>query len=191
MELKLDEEDLGRIDQVLANFDDIAGDCGDEYRRPPFLTASGDLSHHLTRPPEIFATRQRRDRPDRRIVDTGSIWESQCGYARAIRSGRHIFISGTTATHGAGEVVAAGDVEAQTTYILDRIQAAIEALGGEIEDVVRTRIYMKDCSMWEMAARAHGRMFSAIRPANTLVEISNLVGDYEIEIEAEALLAEA
>ncbi|MEZ5823679.1 MAG: Rid family hydrolase [Geminicoccaceae bacterium] len=125
-------------------------------------------------------------RADRSRVDTGSVWEEKCGYARAVRIGNRILVSGTTASHGSDTVIARGDVESQAVHVLDRIQASIEALGGRIEDVVRTRILMKDAGRWEEASRAHGRVFSAIRPANTLVEVADLVGDYEIEIEAEA-----
>ena len=95
-------------------------------------------------------------------------------------------MSGTTATHGEHTVVCRGDAEGQTVYVLDKIGAAIEALGGELEDVVRTRIYVRDARRAEAVARVHGRYFGAVRPANTLVEISGLVGDYEVEIEAEA-----
>src|SRR5207253_6568310 len=82
--------------------------------------------------------------------------------------------------------VCPGDAEGQTVYILDKIGAAVEALGGELDDMVRTRIYVRDAACAERVARVHGRYFGAIRPANTLVEIAGLVGGYEVEIEAEA-----
>jgi enamine deaminase RidA (YjgF/YER057c/UK114 family) len=103
-----------------------------------------------------------------------------------VRVGDRILVCGTTATHGAGELVCPGDVAGQTVYILDKIAASLSALGGCLGDVVRTRIYLKDARQWEAAARVHGRYFADIRPANTLVEISDLVGDYDVEIEAEA-----
>ena len=104
-----------------------------------------------------------------------------------MRVGDRILVSGTTATHGAGEVVCPGDAHGQAVYILDKIAASLAALGGALEDVVRTRIYVRDASAWEAVARAHGRRFGDIRPANTLVE-ARLVGGYEVEIEAEAVL---
>ena len=128
-------------------------------------------------------------RPDRLRVDTGSATETACGYSRAVRAGDRILVSGTTATHGEGGVVCPGDVEGQVIHILDKIEAAITALGGGIDDVIRTRIYMKDASRWDEAARAHGRVFRDILPANTLIEIKDLVGDYEVEIEAEAVVS--
>ena len=78
----------------------------------------------------------------------------------------------------------------QAVYILDKIAASIEALGGAMEDVVRTRIYLRDQSQWEAVSRVHGRYLGHVRPANTLVEVSGLVGDYDVEIEAEAIVAE-
>lgn len=184
----LDQADLAAIDAALAHARPVPGDCGDEYRRPPFLTASGDLSHHLDSFPRVHAAEDVPGRPGRLRVSTGSVWEPLAGYARAVRVGDRILVSGTTATHGAGKVVCTGDVAGQTVYILDKIRASIEALGGSMEDVVRTRVYLKDAAQWGPAARVHGRYFGEIRPANTLLEISNLVGDYEVEIEAEAVV---
>jgi aryl-alcohol dehydrogenase-like predicted oxidoreductase/enamine deaminase RidA (YjgF/YER057c/UK114 family) len=181
----LDDADRARLAEAQSLMRDIPGDCGDEYRKPPFLTASGDLSHHLAGLPRVFETRAGFTRPERRTVDSGG-WEPIAGYARAVRAGTRILVSGTTATLGGGTVVCPGDAEGQTVYILDKIGAAIEALGGELEDVVRTRIYVRDAARAEAVARVHGRYFSAIRPANTLVEIAGLVGDYEVEVEAEA-----
>ena len=185
---KLDEDDGEKIKRSIASITPIPGDCGDEYRKPPFLTASGDLSHHLNEMPKAYPVTRSSHRPARSRVDTGSATEAACGYSRAIRAGDRILVSGTTATHGAGDVVCPGDVEGQTIHILDKIEATIIALGGGIDDVVRTRIYMKDAARWEEAARAHGRVFQNILPANTLLEIKDLVGDYEVEIEAEAMV---
>jgi enamine deaminase RidA (YjgF/YER057c/UK114 family) len=139
--------------------------------------------------PPVYHTTAVPDRPGCRRVDTGSEWEPIAGYSRAVRTGSRILVSGTTATHGAGTVVCRGDPAGQTVYILDKIAASVTALGGRIDDIVRTRIYVRDKRMWEEVARAHGRVFGAIRPANTLIECSGLVGDYDVEIEAEAEVA--
>ena len=186
---ELDKADHAVLDAALAAALPVPGDCGDEYRRPPFLTASGDLSHHLSAVPTYFAAHPVPGRPGRTQVDSGSVWEPIAGYSRAVRIGDRILVSGTTATHGAGEAVCPGDVAGQTTFILDKIAASLAALGGRLEDVVRTRVYLKDADAWEPASRAHGRVFGAIRPANTLVEVGRLVGDYLVEIEAEAVVA--
>ncbi|MBV9704215.1 MAG: aldo/keto reductase [Methylobacteriaceae bacterium] len=187
--LVLDDRDRARIDAALAKSVRLPGDCGDEYRRPPYLTASGDLSHHLETVPKVFRAAAYGTRCDRSRIDSGSMWEPICGYSRAVRVGNRILVSGTTATHGSGAIVCKGDVAGQTVYILDKIAASIASLGGSLGDVVRTRIYLRDARQWEAAARVHGAYFGAIRPANTLVEVSALIGEYDVEIEAEAVVA--
>jgi len=188
---QLDDEDRALIDEATDGLEPIPGDCGSEYRKPPFLTASGDLSDHLDSLPKLYERVAVPGRSDRWRIGSGSEWEPVCGFSRGLRQGNRILISGTTATHGAGRAVCAGDVRGQTVYILDKIAASIASLGGSLEDVVRTRIYMRDCSRWEEASRVHGRYLGDVLPANTLIEISDLVGDYDVEIEAEAIVAEA
>src|SRR5262245_21536536 len=170
----LDGADKARLAEAQAGMREIPGDCGDEYRRPPFLTASGDLSHHLSGLPPVWTARANAARPDRAAVDSGSRWELIAGYARAVRTGQRILVSGTTATHGQSTVVCPGDAEGQTVYILDKIGGAIAALGGSLDDVVRTRIYVRDSARTETVARVHGRYFGTVRPANTLVETAGL-----------------
>ncbi|HXW19584.1 MAG TPA: aldo/keto reductase [Roseiarcus sp.] len=186
----LDAEDRARLEEAFGATKPIAGDCGDEYRRPPYLTASGDLSHHLARPAAFYEATPQPGRADRLRVSSGSVWEPIAGYSRAVRAKDRICVSGTTATHGADRCVAPGDAGAQATYILDKIAASIEALGGKMEEVIRTRVYLRDIAKWEKVARAHGRAFADTRPANTLIQAGNLVGDYEVEIEAEAIVSE-
>ena len=105
-----------------------------------------------------------------------------------VRVGDRILVSGTTATHSSGEMIGKGDPAAQAVYILDKIAAAMDALGGTMEDVVQTRIWLRDANDWEAVGRVHGRVFAAARPANTLVEVARLVGSYLVEIEAEAVV---
>jgi aryl-alcohol dehydrogenase-like predicted oxidoreductase/enamine deaminase RidA (YjgF/YER057c/UK114 family) len=184
----LDEEDHEYLNLALAKAKPVPGDCGDEYRKPPFLTASGDLSHHLKDLPKIYEAKPVPGRPGRMMVDSGSVWEGIAGYSRSVRVGNRILVSGTTATHGSGQVVCPRDPQGQTTYILDKISASLAALGGSMEDVVRTRIYLQNADHWEAASLVHGRVFGTIRPANTLVEVGRLIGDYLVEIEAEAIV---
>jgi aryl-alcohol dehydrogenase-like predicted oxidoreductase/enamine deaminase RidA (YjgF/YER057c/UK114 family) len=183
----LDAADRARLDEAFAAATPLPGDCGDEYRRPPFLTASGDLSHHLAALPPVWPVTRVDAR--RKRVDSGSVWEPLAGFCRALRDGARILVSGTTATHGAGRVVCPGDAAAQAVYILDKITAAVEVLGGRREDVVRTRIYLRDAQAWRGVAEVHGRAFGAVRPVNTMLGGAVLIGDgYEVEIEAEAIV---
>ena len=123
----------------------------------------------------------------RQTVDSGTVWEAMAGYSRAVRVGERILVSGTTAT-GPDGLVGGDDPAAQARYVLDKIEAAIRQLGGRLEDVVRTRIYVSTIDHWEAVARVHGERFGHIRPANTLVE-ARLVGpEYLVEIEAEAIV---
>ncbi|MGA1317841.1 MAG: aldo/keto reductase [Rubrivivax sp.] len=184
----LDAQDHALLREAFALTRDPPGDCGDEYRKPPFLTASGDLSHHLSTLESAFRSAAVPGQPGRRRVDTGSVWEKIGGYSRAVRSGRRISVSGTTATHGDGRVICQGDAEAQAVYILDKIGASLQAVGASLDDVVRTRVYLRDVSAWEGPTRVHGRYFAETRPANTLLAVAGLVGGYEIEIEADAEL---
>ncbi len=120
-------------------------------------------------------------------VGSGTLWEALAGYARAVRVGDRILVSGTTAT-GPDGLVGGDNPVAQARFILDKIEATIRQLGGTLEDVVRTRVYVRNIADWEAVARVHGERFGAIRPANTLVE-ARLVGDeYLVEIEAEAVI---
>jgi enamine deaminase RidA (YjgF/YER057c/UK114 family) len=125
--------------------------------------------------------------PVRASVGTGTAWEALAGYARAVRVGDRILVSGTTATGPDGRA-APGDAAAQARVALDKVERAIEALGGRLRDVVRTRVYVRRLEDWEAVARVHGERFRAIRPANTLVQ-AGLVGDpYLVEVEAEAVI---
>ncbi len=126
-------------------------------------------------------------KPNRESVSSGTAWEALAGYARAVRVGKRILVSGTTAT-GPDGVVGTNDPEAQTHFIIEKIEAAIRQLGGTLADVVRTRIYLRDINHWEAVARAHGEHFASIRPANTLVQALLVGDDYLVEIEAEAVI---
>jgi aryl-alcohol dehydrogenase-like predicted oxidoreductase len=187
-DLQLDDRDRAEIAGALTHLDAVPGDCGDEYRKPPYLTAAGDLSDHLETIPPVFEPERTVDGRSR--VFSGTSWESLAGYCRAVRDGDRILVSGTTATHGE-RVIGGDDPAAQTHFVIDKIEAAVESLGGRLTDVVRTRIFVADIGDWEPVARAHGARFGHINPANTLVE-ARLVGDaYRVEIEAEATIRPA
>ena len=188
-EFALDEEDYANLSQAFAGTKRLPGDCGDEYRRPPFLTASGDLSHHLESVTPLWERQPMEGYSNRWKIDSGSVWEPIAGYSRAIRTGDRIAVSGTTATHGSGHLIGKNDAAVQTTYILDKITASVRALGGRLEDVIRTRIYLTNADDWQAVSQVHGRYFGQIRPANTMLQVAALIGDgYLVEIEAEAVV---
>ncbi len=128
----------------------------------------------------------------RQNISSGTDYERIAGYARAVKLGNVVHVSGTTATDGASAVVGPGDSAAQTRFILRKIERALKEAGASLGDVVRTRIYLRPGADWEAAARVHGEFFSEIRPANTLLYVQALVGEaYLVEIEAEAIIADA
>lgn len=180
---ELSATECGELEAAAAALGEVPGDSGDEYRRPPFLTAAGDLSDHLEELPAPYpVTRQPGGRS---VALSGTSWESLAGYSRAIRTGTTIRVSGTTATHGPTRI-GGHDPAAQTHFCIDKIEGALRSLGGTLDDVVRTRIFVDDVDDWEPVARAHGERFAHIQPANTLVQ-ARLVGEgYRVEIEADA-----
>ena len=181
--LTLTDEDRAEIRAALALLQPIPGDCGDEYRTPPFLTASGDLSHHLDSMPAPYQTVSRAY--GRTLCLSGTPWERIAGFARAVRNGRRVLVSGTTATMG-DRVIGGKDPAAQTHFVIDKIDGALQSLGAGLADVIRTRVYVRNIADWEAVARVHGARFGAVQPANTLVA-ATLVGDeYLVEMEAEA-----
>ena len=128
------------------------------------------------------------ERAGRKCASSGSKWEPIMGYSRAVRSGNTIAVTGCVGINADGTYSKSfGD---QTARSLAIIQAAIEALGGKMEQVIRTRMYVTDVSKWEEVARVHGSVFKDIRPATTIVEVARLIdGDAVIEIEADAIVA--
>lgn len=184
-DLKLSPDDVAKIHAAQSELDAIPGDCGDEYRRPPFLTASGDLSHHLHAMPAPYPVKQTG--ADRSKALSGTVWEDLAGFSRAVRKGNRILVSGTTATHGVLPI-GGDDPAAQTHFIIDKIEGALQSLGGNLQHVVRTRIFLRNLSDWEPVARAHGERFKDIQPANTMVKADIIGNPYRVEIEAEAEL---
>lgn len=127
----------------------------------------------------------------RKLVSSSSPYEPIVGFSRAVRAGNFIAVSGTTAG-SAGKPVAIGDPAAQTRAIIEVIEKALADLGGSLNDVVRTRIYLVDIAHWEAVGRVHGEFFADIRPANSMFQVTAFVRpEWLVEIEADAVVAEA
>ncbi len=122
-------------------------------------------------------------------MSSGSPFEPQIGFSRAVRVGNHIAVSGTAPVAPGGGVAAPGDVYGQTRRCLEIIEAAIKEAGGTMADVTRTRVMLTDIKTWKDAARAHGEVFGAIRPACTFVQIVQVIDPaWLVEIEADAIV---
>ena len=120
---------------------------------------------------------------------SGTPWEPMFGYSRAVRTGPFIFVSGTTGTNKEGELVAPGDAYKQTRQAILNIEVGLQALGGNLEDVVRTRVYTTNIADYDEISKAHVEFFGNIRPASTLVEIKGLVlPEMVVEIEVDAII---
>ncbi len=127
------------------------------------------------------------ERGGSKTVSTGSVWEPKLGYSRAVRKGNVICVTGTVGINA--DKTYTPDVGAQARRSLAIVRGAIEALGGKITDVVRTRMFVTDVSQWEKVAAVHGEIFGEIRPATTIVEVARLIdGEALIEIEADAIV---
>lgn len=126
---------------------------------------------------------------ERKLISSGAKWEDIVGYSRAVRIGNLIEVSGTAAVDENG-VVAPGNAYLQARFIIEKIQKALRAAGADLEDVIRTRIYVVEIAhTWEEVARAHGEFFGNIKPASTMVEVKSLIDpDMLVEIEVTALL---
>jgi enamine deaminase RidA (YjgF/YER057c/UK114 family) len=128
-----------------------------------------------------------REANGRRYASTGSKWEPIIGYSRAVRTGNVITVTGTVGVNADGTYPEG--VAAQAARALEIIGAAIEALGGTLTDVVRTRMFVVDIAQWEALGQAHGAIFSEIRPATTMVEVTKLIDAAAlVEIEADAIV---
>jgi isochorismate pyruvate lyase len=121
---------------------------------------------------------------------SGSVFEPEVGYCRALRRGDQVFVSGTAPVAPGGGVHAPGDAYAQARRCLEIVLEALAALGAAPEDVVRTRMYVTDASRWREVGRAHREIFGAHPPAATLVEVRALVDpEMLVEIEVDAVVA--
>ncbi len=120
---------------------------------------------------------------------SGGKWEPMIGYSRAVRVGDLVFVSGSTAADANGQV--SGDAYQQTVKTFETIKKALEGVGATFEHVVRTRMFVKNINDWEAIGRAHGEVFSGIRPAATMVEVSRFIAsEMLVEIEVDAVVSD-
>ncbi len=123
----------------------------------------------------------------RKLISSGSPWESTFGYSRAVRVGDQVFVGGTVGRNLDG--TAATGPYAQARRALEIIGTALTEAGGSLDDVVRTRIFVTDFGDFDEIARAHREVFGEIRPATSMVQTSALIEPaYVLEIEADAVI---
>ena len=127
-----------------------------------------------------------------RRVFSGAEWEAKVGYCRAVAVGPHVYIGGTAPVRPGGGTHAPGDAYAQTRRCFEIITAALRELGGDLQHIVRTRMYVTDIARWPEIGRAHAEHLGSSPPAATMVEVRRLISDdMLIEIEVDAYVPDA
>jgi enamine deaminase RidA (YjgF/YER057c/UK114 family) len=124
-------------------------------------------------------------------ISSGTAWEEIVGYSRAVRVGQVIEVAGTTAVDETGQVVGNGDPYQQARYALSKIEKALRAAGGSLDDVVRTRTFVTDMTHWQEVGRAHGECFRNIKPVATMVAVKALISpELLVEIEVTVIVTD-
>jgi enamine deaminase RidA (YjgF/YER057c/UK114 family) len=120
---------------------------------------------------------------------SGAQWEDIVGYSRAVKVGNVIEVTGTVAVNEHHELIGEDNPYLQTKFILQKIETVLLQAGATLKDVVRTRLFVTDISRWEEYGKAHGEVFSEIKPCTSMIEVSALIApEYLIEIEATAII---
>jgi len=126
----------------------------------------------------------------RTSVRSGAPWEPIVGYSRAVRVGNTVAVTGCASVGADGQLVGEGDPYLQAQQCIKVIRTAVEGTGADLEDVVRTRMFVTNIEQWEEIARAHREAFGEIMPATTMVEVSRLIDPRMlVEIEADAIIS--
>jgi len=127
----------------------------------------------------------------RQLISSGSPYEPRVGISRAVRVGSIIAVSGTAPLGADGQTVGKGDPSAQARRCLEIIKEALERAGTSLDHVVRTRTLLTRIDDWQAVAAVHGEFFGAIRPANTIMQVSRFIDpDWAVEFEADAVVSE-
>jgi len=125
---------------------------------------------------------------DRQNISSGAPWEKSVGYSRAVRVNNLVFVAGTVASDKEGRVQGKDGYD-QCRYIFEKIEIALREAGAELKDVVRTRAFLTDAKHIAGFQKAHGEVFSEIRPAATAVIVKELIGpEFFVEIEVDAVV---
>ena len=124
--------------------------------------------------------------PRRFLYSTRTTYEFQFGYSRAVRHGNIIRVAGTAGRDENGNPLSGGIID-QMKRALEIVKAAIEDLGGRLEDTIMTRVYVADAAAIESVAVVHGDFFRDIRPATTIVQVNFIDSRILVEIEAEVV----
>lgn len=125
-------------------------------------------------------------------VGSGAPWENRVGYCRAVRAGNHVAISGSASVGPDGQLIGEGDMYRQARRCIEVISDALHEVGAELDDVVRTRMFVTDIGQWEAVGKAHAEAFGAAPPATSMVEVARLIDPRMlVEIEADAIISEA
>ncbi|HXF53913.1 MAG TPA: RidA family protein [Hyphomicrobiaceae bacterium] len=127
---------------------------------------------------------------ERRNISSGSPYEPIVGFSRAVRIGNIVAVGGTAPIGPDGKTVGIGDPAAQARRCFEITRLALEQAGASLGDVIRTRFLLTDIAHWEAVAKVHGEIFSAIRPATTMVQVARFIDpDWLVETEVDAVLA--
>ena len=126
---------------------------------------------------------------NKQLISSNTSFEIAYGYSRAVKIGNLIAVSGTTAIDEAGNIIGGNDFYAQTVFIYQKIERALQDAGASLSNIVRLRIFITDMSRHEEVLKAQGEFFASIRPAATIVEVTALIDKrLLVEIEADAVL---
>ncbi len=123
-------------------------------------------------------------------ISSGAQWEDIVGYSRAVRIGNIVEVSGTAPVDG-DKIIGVDDAYAQAKFCLQKIEKALLEAGATLSDVVRTRMFVTDISLWEEYGKAHGEFFKEIKPVTSMIEVKALIDPQMlIEIEATAIISD-